>query len=49
MGVREVVLQAVDWIHLAQVHWWWSLMNMMMNLLLPKSWEILLAECTINF
>jgi hypothetical protein len=33
MGLREIVWEVVDWIHLAQERdQWWALVNMVMNL-----------------
>jgi hypothetical protein len=36
MNLREIRLEGVDWIHLAQDRgWWWALVNMLMNLWVP--------------
>jgi hypothetical protein len=37
MGLGEIGLEVVDWIHLAQDRdWWQALVNMIMNLLVPQ-------------
>jgi hypothetical protein len=36
MGLREIELKGVDWIHLAQKRdQWWTLVNTVMNLWVP--------------
>jgi hypothetical protein len=36
MDLREIGLEGVDWIHLAQVRYqWWDLVNTVMNLRVP--------------
>jgi hypothetical protein len=47
---REIHLEVVDWILLAQYRDWRStLVNMVMNLWVPKRWGPSLAEHTISF
>jgi hypothetical protein len=49
MDLREIGWDAVDWIDMAQdIDQWRALVNMVLNLRLPKNAGVFLRGCTID-